>query len=54
MTLAALNKRADAADMVVERALLQLETEDLDMWLDIGEAMNRAAYADRTMLYMMA
>jgi chloride channel 7 len=24
--------------------LLELETEDLDMWLDIGESMNRAAY----------
>ena len=48
MTLAALNKRADAADMIVEQALLQLETGDLDMWLDIGESMNRAAYVYRT------
>jgi chloride channel 7 len=43
-TLAALNKRADATEMIVEQTLLELEAEDLDMWLDIGESMNRAAY----------
>lgn len=40
-TLAALKKRADAADMIVEEALLQLENHELDLWVDIGEAMNR-------------
>jgi hypothetical protein len=43
-TLAALNKRADAGEMIVEQALLRLDAADLDLWLDIGEAMNKAAY----------
>ena len=27
--------------MIVEEALLRLENDDLDRWMDIGEAMNK-------------
>jgi len=42
--VSALKKRSDAADMIVEEALLRLENDDLDLWMDIGEAMNKAPY----------
>ena len=43
MTLAALKKRS-THKLHVEEALLRLEESDLDLWLDVEEAMNQAPF----------